>query len=319
MSELSDHLGPLEELRYALAEADAQRLSQSLNDRVLSAALEARLPGRNSVEPPAIGPLEAFRRAGESMDRLLRSLDADQWRTPTLRDLDVQGLIGHLIGVEQAFICALQNDPSHDEKADHVTSTSRSAASQRDRSPANTLSDWRKVLSRSLELAEPLSPEDGSVAGAAGDPLGLHGIRLPLGALLVVRAFELWTHEEDIRRAIGMALGAPDAQSLRLMTDLAFELLPVPLSAVVPSARAGAAKVVLTGDGGRTWIGPPTSERADGDGKVDRIDVRIVMSAVDFCRLAANRMDLEHIPATVRGDSSTARGLFAAATKLALD
>ena len=38
------------------------------------------------------------------------------------------------------------------------------------------------------------------VRGAHPDAtVRLHGMRLPLGALLVVRAFELWTHENDIR------------------------------------------------------------------------------------------------------------------------
>ena len=32
----------------------------------------------------------------------------------------------------------------------------------------------------------------------------MHGMHLPLGALLVVRAFELWTHDNDIRRAAGL-------------------------------------------------------------------------------------------------------------------
>lgn len=319
MTELPRHLGPLEELRYALAEADAEQVSHGLTDRVLAAALEARSPGTHSAEPPEIGPLEAFRRAAESLDRLLRPLGIEQWRAPALRDLDVQGLVGHLIGVEGAFISALEHDPLYDEDADHVASTAHGAWSQAGRAPAGTLSDWQEIIRRSLELAAPFSPATSSVTEALGSPLGLHGIHLPLGPLLVVRAFELWTHEEDIRRAIGIALAAPDAQSLRLMTNLAFELLPVPMSAVMPSTAARTTKIVLTGDGGRTWLGPSGGD-ADGVARPHgEIDVRIVMDAVDFCRLAANRMDLARVPATITGDLSKAHDLFLSTTKLALD
>ena len=49
---------------------------------------------------------------------------------------------------------------------------------------------------------------------------------LPLNSLLVVRTFELWTHENDVRRATGLPPSVPDLVTLRLMTGLAVELLP---------------------------------------------------------------------------------------------
>ena len=52
------------------------------------------------------------------------------------------------------------------------------------------------------------------------------GIPLPLGAPLVARAFELWTHENDIRRVAGLPASVPDASTLRLMTELATSMLP---------------------------------------------------------------------------------------------
>ena len=35
----------------------------------------------------------------------------------------------------------------------------------------------------------------------------MHGMRLPVDAMLVVRAFELWTHESDIRSAVDALSG----------------------------------------------------------------------------------------------------------------
>jgi hypothetical protein len=85
--------------------------------------------------------------------------------------------------------------------------------------------------------------------------------------------------------------------------------------------RAGGgrcARIVLTGTGGGTWqtqLGTgPDSARSEGP-----VDVRIVVDAVDFCRLVANRKDPAAIATVVTGDGALAEDLFAAAASLALD
>ena len=78
-------------------------------------------------------------------------------------------------------------------QASHVESTQPAADRQAGRSPARTRAEWRRAAGRTLDLVY-----------AAGDPgaeVAVHGMRLPLGALLVVRAFELWIHDNDIRQA----------------------------------------------------------------------------------------------------------------------
>jgi hypothetical protein len=141
--------------------------------------------------------------------------------------------------------------------------------------------------------------------------MALHGMRLPLSALLVVRAFELWTHDNDIRQATGLPAAVPDAPTLRLMTGLAARLLPY------GAARAGLRErtrvhLVLTGPGGGTWdvaigdVGQPTS-------------VGIVTGAVGFCRLAANRATPGELDLHITGDAGRAAGILAAASALALD
>ena len=49
------------------------------------------------------------------------------------------------------------------------------------------------------------------------------------------------------------------------------------------------------------------------------VDVRIVVDAVDFCRLVANRMDPAEIATVVTGDDALALDLFTGAASLALD
>src|SRR6266566_6299891 len=89
------------------------------------------------------------------------------------------------------------------------------AVRQADRSPAQTRAEWRQAADRTLDLA-----------GESDAKVAVHGIRLPVDALLVVRAFELWVHDNDVRRAVGLPPSVPDTPVLRLMSDLAARLLP---------------------------------------------------------------------------------------------
>lgn len=304
MTQLPEPPTPIDELEFALFEGEAEQPPRALGDLILSAALDARTPGRPHDPAPVISPAEALRRSTVSFDRLLSSLDAEAWSSHAIRGLSVQELMGHLIAVERDFRSALDEPEGAQAGAHHVDSTDPLAHAQAGQPPAVTLGAWREAVHQTLARLDEVTSDPVSY----GQPVGLHGIRLPLGALLVVRTFELWTHQEDVRRGTGRALEPPDDSTLQLMTDLAFELLPSAL------ARAGIAergtRVVLTGPGGRTW-------QRDGESKDP--DVRIVMDAVEFCRLVANRVDLGAVPAVVTGDRSLADGLFAAAAGLALD
>jgi uncharacterized protein (TIGR03083 family) len=276
--------------------------------------LAARPPGVPVDAPPPIGPGECFRRAVTSLDDVLGSIGADDWHRPALRDLDVQGLVGHLIGVEHGFLYALDAPDDAHADDDHVESTNRHATGQRGRDAGDTLEDWRAVVGDSTAR----------VGVAEGQPNGLdrtvalYGLRVPLGTLLVVRAFELWTHEEDVRRSTAQPLDEPDPASLRLMTTLAVNFVPAGLARAGRPAEGRSARIVLTGPGGGTWqtglgldaAGMPTEGPAD---------VRIVAGAVDFCRLVANRISPDALDAVITGDDRLADDLLIGATTLALD
>jgi uncharacterized protein (TIGR03083 family) len=198
---------------------------------------------------------------------------------------------------------------------DHVASTQDAAIRQAGRSPALTMRDWRRAADRTLEQARA-----GRGAGDGGDRIAVHGIRLPLDDLLVVRAFELWVHENDIRRCAGLDPSVPDPPVLRVMSDLAARMIPY------AAARTGLrgpvdVHLVLTGPGGGTWdvtMGPgPDGPGLDGQGPAQ--DVAIVTDAVGFCRLAANRTTPAELDAHITGDAGRAAEVLAVAATLALD
>jgi uncharacterized protein (TIGR03083 family) len=285
------------------AEARDHALPAALRDRVLAAALRARGVGRAEPAVPEIAPAEAFRRAAGAFHDTLRELRDDQWRAPALRGLDVQGLVGHLTGVEEDTRRGLAGDPAV-AAADHVESTQAAADRQAGRPPDQTRAEWRCAADRTLALVR-----------ACGDPcaeVAVHGMRVPLDLLLVIRAFELWVHENDIRAAAGLPPSAPDASTLTLMTGAAVRLLPL------VAARTGldgptSVHLVLTGPGGGTW------DVSLGRAAPAPAAVAIVTDALGFCRLVANRTTPASLDAHVTGDPDRAAAVLAAATALALD
>ena len=273
-----------------------------LRERVLAASLRARQAGHTVPEVPCISPDEAFSRAADAFNGLLCALGEPAWRLHVLRDLDVQGLVGHLIGVEEDVQRALSDD-SVVAHQDHVTSTQPAADRQAGRPVAATRTDWRRAADRTLELVR-------GADMAAG--VTVWGIPLPLGAALIARAFELWTHENDIRRAAGLPASVPDVPTLRLMTELATSMLPF---GAMLTGLAGPVnlRLVLTGPGGGTW------DVAIGGDAPEAVAIGIVTDVVGFCRLAANRLNPADLDTYVTGDQDRAAGVLAAAAALALD
>ena len=290
------------------ADQDQAALPPGLRERVMAASLLAREAGQPAPAVPAISGTEAFGRAADAFHGLLCALGERDWKTPALRGLDVQGLVGHLIGVEEDIHRGLAGDAGVAD-ASHVESTQTAALRQAGRSPAATRAEWRQAADRTLELARAAGP-----ATPDGDcyRIAVHGMRLPVQTLLVVRAFELWIHENDIRGAADLPPSVPDAPVLRLMSDLAARLLPV------AAARAGLAgslnvHLVLTGPGGGTW------DIAVGSDEPDPAAVSIVTDVAGFCRLAGNRATPADLDLHITGDAGLAVGVLTAASTLALD
>jgi uncharacterized protein (TIGR03083 family) len=279
-------------------------LPPGLRDRVLAAARDARAAGRPVDDAPPIDPEEAYAGAADAFFALLGALDEAQWRAPVLRDLDVQGLVGHLVGVEVDVRRALSGEPEVGG-ADHVGSTQASALAESGRLPWLTVRSFREAVDRTLR-ALAADPDGG------GRRLELHGMRLTRDELLVVRAFELWTHESDIRAVAGLPPRVPDPPTLRAMTDLAVSWLPFGVRRAAPGEPRLDLHLVLTGPGGGTWDLPV------GRGDAAPAPVLLVLDAVDFCRLVADRV-ADDVVGQREGDEDATAAVLAGARALALD
>jgi hypothetical protein len=294
------------------AEQTARPAPDRLRDRVLAASLAARAAGRPVPDAPEIPPTLAFGRAADRLYLLLTSLSDADWRRPVLRGLDVQGLVGHLIGVEEDLQRCLNGAGSDLSTADHIASTQAAAERQIGADPASTRDAWRAAANTTL--AAVTTGPDTLADGLADRVLAIYGMSMPVGALLVLRAFELWTHENDIRLVVGAHPSVPDPSTLRLMTELAIRLLPHGFRRVSAAGSPQPVRMVLTGPGGGTW-----DVAFGGDGAAGLPPTRIVTDAVSFCRLVANRVKPEQVPAQVAGDTEVAQLVLAGAATLALD
>ena len=284
------------------AQADPPGLPAGLRERVLAASLLTRAPGRSEPVAPEISPADAFSRAADAFYTTLCALQGADWGRQALRGLDVQGLVGHLTGVEEDVQRCLAGDQAV-AAGNHIESTQSAADRQAGRLPAQTLAEWRSAADRTIGLVR---------ADGLGAEVAVHGMRVTPGLLLIVRAFELWVHENDIRAAATLPPSAPDVSTLSLMIGTAVRLLPY------AAARAGlkeatSVHLVLTGPGGGTW------DVSVGDSGSAPAATAIVTDALGFCRLAANRAIPADLDIHVTGDQERAAALLGAVPTLALD
>jgi hypothetical protein len=136
----------------------------------------------------------------------------------------------------------------------------------------------------------------------------LHGWPFTGSSALVARAFEIWTHGEDIRRATGRPLVATPAQELRTMSSFSVTALPFLLPVVAPELEMRPTRVVLTGAGGGTFdIGGGGERRA-----------LLATDVTDYCRVVARRIEPHQLHAKIEGDHALVDGLLEASRVFAV-
>jgi uncharacterized protein (TIGR03083 family) len=177
----------------------------------------------------------------------------------------------------------------------------------RDRPPADVLAEWRVLADETLQRLGSID-EDG-----LRERRSVHGLDVSTRSVLIMRVFELWTHADDIRRALGHELVAPTPDRLALMADTALRALPLGLAMTGGAAPGRTAKVVLTGPGGGTWLQP----MAFGEVPGEEPDVLVVADVVDYCRLAAQRLSPVELERYVEGDDILADAVLVGAAVFA--
>lgn len=308
-----DDAEPVVDLAANPAAAEALGLAAShdpapaVRDRVLAGAVAARPPGRPAVVVEAIGPAEALRRTLVELQGLVASLTDDDARRPTIERWTVAGLLGHLTAVEAhtgAVLGWWSEDPI-DQEHDHLAMTLPAVRAAESQPFSEARGAWADAVDRVVARLDSLDDR-------MDERVQIHGFDFSIRSLLIARTFEVWTHTEDICRAVGRPPLEPDTARLRLMTEAAVGALPIGmlLNGVDPGGRS--VRIVLTGDGGGSWV-----QALDLGAPPGEPELTLVADAVEFCRVAAKRRSPSDLSCTVVGDADLAADVLTAAAVFA--
>lgn len=260
--------------------------------KVLDAALVARR-AEPVQRPPTDTEVEGFARAVDDVEQTLRQLAEQDWIRPAVNGLTVGELAGHLIGTQYLMAAEFGLINPVTGSTDHIESTREAITTGAASTPAQAADEFARASSVLTSYLRALD------AQGLGTESRFGSIVADIRFLLVVRIFELWTHDNDLRRAVGLPRVEPDPDRLWMMTRT---VMPV-----VDRIGGDQLRIVLTGAGGGVWP-------ADGEELAE-----VVADSIAFCRRVANRMPLDQLHADVSGDRTAASKTLSALAELALD
>jgi uncharacterized protein (TIGR03083 family) len=283
----------------ALGTADEVTPPPALRDRVLR---DLR-PEPRAIEDP-FTLLALYRRQIEELSAVLAGVPGAAWSRDTAAGWTIHELVAHLIGVEHYVASRFDLGdftPSPGTERDHVGMTVPIIEAERLRSPDETRRAWERAA---WAVVGRLEASGGALLERRID---LYGIPTSARTALVARMFELWTHADDVRRALGHPLVDPDPERLATMSDVAARSLPTGMTLFGRPRPGRSARVVLLGPGGGTWTVPLAPDEEPGPP-----GVTVVADVVDFCRVAAMRLDPEELEHDVEGDPELAADVLRA-------
>jgi uncharacterized protein (TIGR03083 family) len=235
----------------------------------------------------------------DSIDHLCSDLADDEWELPTgCPGWTVKDHLSHLVDFEARAIG--QPAPEHDPgplphlKNDLGRANEVGVDARRPRSGAEVLAEFRSVTAQRLAGLRQLTEQD--LAGQTMSPAGPGTV----ADMLTLRVMDSWTHEQDIRRAVGRpghvqgpAAGEAVGYYSRFLPYVAAKRAAAPEGAKVVFRIGDAEPVAVEVAGGR---GRPAADPADAT-------VTLVMPVTTFAALAAGRDDVPD-DVTVTGDSA---------------
>jgi uncharacterized protein (TIGR03083 family) len=300
---------------YAAAVVAATPPAAGLRSRALGAAQRRRLPAPPVV---AVSPIEVHRIELSRAVLLLCDLAPDDWARPVdppeLDGWTVHDLAVHVMANESLLAANLGVPvPGIPERAtDNEGRAAEAQARHRGLPPAQAIAE----LEAAAEAADAAVVARGDAR--LDEPIDWWGGRAATRIALMVRAFETWTHADDIRRVIGAQPVDPPPASLLTMAHTACGFVPS-LLAARGAYHPGRVVRFRFDDLGVAWdvdlgvvggVVPATDRDA-------AVDAEITTGAVAFCRAVSARVPggLAH---SVEGDAGLAREIVDALPALAV-
>jgi uncharacterized protein (TIGR03083 family) len=300
---------------FAAAVIDEVAPPDGLRGLALGEARRRRAPAEMVA---GASPIEAHRVELSRAVLLLRDLAEQDWSRP-VDPPEFAGWTVHDVAVHLAANASLVANnlgagvPGIPETtADNEGRTAQARARHAGRSPALAVAE----LEASAEAADRAVSQRGEAR--LDEPIEWWGGHAATGVVLLIRAFETWTHADDVRRAIGTAMVPPPPPSLLTMAHAAAGFVPSLLAARGAYHPDRLVRFRFTDLPGAAWdvdLGAIGAIRPAGD---DPVDAEIVTDAVGFCRGISARLPAGELRRTIAGDEELAEEVVEALPALAV-
>lgn len=282
-----------------LAEAVAVEPPAALHHAVVQSALTTRPVGQAIASlggGQQASPAVAFIQTVDEFRSVLATADGAAIVEPY--GWSVTQLVAHILAVDLYFGRQLglwQHEIDESVEDDHLAMTESAVRAAVRADYAETVAKWHEVSA--AVCAHVASLDDDQLRRR----IKLHMLDTRVSTALVVRVFEIWTHIEDLCRTLRRDPPPLDAARLHLMTRTAVRAIPLGMLLGGIDVGPHTARIVLTGRGGGVW-NQPLQMGADAT----EPSVTIVADALEFCRLAAQRVAPADLVAELDGPKDLA-------------
>jgi uncharacterized protein (TIGR03083 family) len=257
---------------------------------------------------------DAWTQSIEAVSELVAPLTEGEWNRPTeCPGWSVRDVVSHLIAMELELlgdprpIHTLPRDLRH--VVDEFTRYCEVPVDKRrcHTAPEMTSELEYTIIRRSRALRDTRYQPMDDVRW----PMGPYTREVPYHQLLRTRVFDVWTHEQDLRRALRTP-GGLDSPAAAITRDYLIEMLP---KAVAKLAGAPAGTTVVFDVSGAQEFMRTVRVDENGHGSVDeRVPlapaVHLTMDWETFARLACGRIPVPTANVKVEGDEALARRIL---------
>jgi uncharacterized protein (TIGR03083 family) len=255
--------------------------------------------------------VETWRQAIADFVALARTIPEEQWHLPTdLAGWSVKDNVAHTAHLE-AVLAGGPEETTPVEEAPHIKGlgglyTEQGVVARRGRDMASLADEIEQAAAKRYAalLADP--PTDGS----ASPPKTPGDAPWSVERLLSNRPFDVWMHEQDIRRAIGRP-GGYDTLAARHAVAVCAGSLPMVVGKRV-APPVGTTVRIDVPDAAKRWtIAIGDDGRAARVSPVDDPSVRITLGAEDFIVLMGGRRGVDATNPRIEGDVELGNAVLA--------
>ena len=251
--------------------------------------------------------IETWRQATADLVALARTIEINQWESPTALDgWDVKDVVAHCAHFE-AILAGAPEETIEIGSPPHVKNlmgayTEQGVVARRGATMAELCDEIEESSRRTHAALRADPPTDPTAKPSIPTP---GGVEWPIGTLLSNRPLDLWMHEQDLRRAIGRPGGYDSLAARHTMSVLGGGLGKV----VGKRAKApeGASVQIEIPEADLSWRLAIKDGRAIRDEGTAPATVTITLGAEDFVGLAGGRINPDQAEIEIEGDEQLGR------------